>query len=81
MELKLEEQNAVRINALSNVIAALITTHPDPAALALMLKQMLGGAAVEQIAAQTPDAVRRLYAETVNEMIQLAEDANTTPPG
>lgn len=80
MELKLEEQNAVRINALSNVIAALIVTHPDPAALALMLKQTLVGAAVEQIAMQTPDATRQLYAETLNEMIQLAEDAHTTQP-
>lgn len=81
MELELAETNAVRINALSQVIAALIVLHPDPGSLAQMLKQMLVGTAVEQIAAQTPDATRQLYAETVNEMIQLAEDAHTSPPG
>lgn len=80
MELDLEEQNAVRINALSNVIAALIVTHPSPAAFAQVLRQGLGGAQVEQIGWQTPSAVRQLYVETVNEMIQLAESAGTTPP-
>lgn len=81
MELELAETNAVRINALSQVIAALIVLHPDPGSLAQMLKQMLVGTAVEQIAAHAPDATRQLYAETVNEMIQLAEDAHTSPPG
>jgi hypothetical protein len=75
--MELEEQNAVRINALSNVIAALIITHPSPAAFAQVLRQGLGGAKVEQIGLQTPSAARQLYDETVTEMIQIAESAHT----